>query len=73
MCHEEQFQKTLDSVHQRVLAAGNKKAAVCADCHDPHVQKRITDPDTGALLPEGRIAIPKTCAKCHAAMTNGTP
>jgi len=65
-CHEEQFQKTLDSVHQRQLAAGNKDAAVCADCHDPHVQKKITDPDTGALLPEGRIVIPRTCAKCHA-------
>jgi len=67
-CHEEQFQKTLDSVHQRQLAAGNKHAAVCADCHNPHVQRRITDPDTGKLLPEGRLAIPRTCAKCHGAI-----
>jgi Doubled CXXCH motif (Paired_CXXCH_1) len=64
-CHEEQFQKTLDSVHQHALAAGNKKAAVCADCHDPHAQPRITDPDTGKLLPAGRLGIPKTCARCH--------
>ena len=63
-CHEDQFKKTLDSVHQRALASGNKKAAVCADCHDPHTQKKITD-DKGQLLPEARVAIPKTCQKCH--------
>jgi len=66
-CHEEQFKKTLDSVHQRALAAGHKNAAVCADCHDPHTQRKITDAK-GKLLPEGRIAIPRTCAKCHAAI-----
>jgi hypothetical protein len=65
LCHEEEFQKALDSVHMRALAAGNKKAAVCADCHNPHVQQRITDPDTGKLLPAARLAIPKTCARCH--------
>jgi hypothetical protein len=64
-CHEDQFKKTLDSVHQRALAAGNKKAAVCADCHDPHTQPRVTDPHTGKLLPAGRIGIPRTCARCH--------
>ena len=67
-CHEEQFQETLDSVHQHALAAGNKKAAVCADCHNPHTQPRITDPDTGKLLPAARLAIPKTCARCHGAI-----
>jgi hypothetical protein len=66
-CHEEQYKKTLDSVHQTALAAGNKKAAVCADCHDPHRQKKITAED-GSLLPEGRIGIPRTCARCHAAI-----
>jgi formate-dependent nitrite reductase cytochrome c552 subunit len=66
-CHEDQFKKTLDSVHQRALAAGNKRAAVCADCHDPHRQKRITD-DAGHLLPEGRVAIPQTCRRCHGAI-----
>jgi hypothetical protein len=64
-CHEDQFKKTLDSVHQRALAAGNKKAAVCADCHNPHTQKKITD-DEGHLTPEGRVAIPQTCRRCHA-------
>jgi Cytochrome c552 len=84
-CHEEQYKKTLDSVHQRALAAGNKKAAVCADCHDPHTQKKITT-DDGKLLPAARVEIPKTCSRCHgtiyaqyresvhgAALVNGNP
>jgi predicted CXXCH cytochrome family protein len=64
-CHEDQYKMTLDSVHQRALAAGNKEAAVCADCHDPHVQARLHDPGTGMALPEKRVGIPKTCARCH--------
>lgn len=67
-CHEDQFKRTLDSVHQRALAAGDKRAAVCADCHDPHTQPRITDPGTGKLLPAGRLDIPRTCAHCHQAI-----
>jgi hypothetical protein len=66
-CHDEQFKKTLDSVHQRALAGGNNKAAVCSDCHNPHTQKKITA-EGGGLLPEGRIAVPATCAKCHGAI-----
>jgi hypothetical protein len=64
-CHEEQFKKQLDGVHLKVIAAGNKNAAVCSDCHNPHAQKKITG-DDGRLLPEGRIGIPQTCAHCHA-------
>jgi hypothetical protein len=66
-CHEEQFKKQLDGVHLKVIAAGNKKAAVCSDCHNPHVQKKITG-DDGKLLPEGRLAVPRTCARCHTAI-----
>ena len=64
-CHNEQYQKVLDSVHQKALAAGNTNAAVCSDCHNPHTQPRITDQATGELLPEARVAVPQTCAKCH--------
>lgn len=64
-CHVAQYDKTLDSIHQKQLAAGNFNAAICTDCHNPHVQKRITDPVTGALLPDARLQIPKTCARCH--------
>jgi nitrate/TMAO reductase-like tetraheme cytochrome c subunit len=64
-CHAEQYQKVLDSVHQKALAGGNTNAAVCTDCHNPHTQTRITDPNTGELLLGARLVIPQTCAKCH--------
>lgn len=64
-CHLEQYQKTLDSVHQRAIAAGNTNAAVCTDCHNPHTQSRLTDESTGELLQEARVVVPQTCAQCH--------
>ncbi|HEX9332569.1 MAG TPA: ammonia-forming cytochrome c nitrite reductase subunit c552 [Anaerolineales bacterium] len=67
-CHLDQYEKTLDSVHQRAIAAGNTNAAVCTDCHNPHTQTRITDKNTGQLLPEARPVIPQTCAKCHSSI-----
>lgn len=63
-CHADQYDATLDSVHQRALAAGNTNAAICTDCHNPHTQTPITD-GNGNLLPEARVAIPETCAQCH--------
>lgn len=69
-CHAEQYQKTLDSVHQRALAAGNNNAAICTDCHNPHTQKRITDENTGQLLQEARVSIPEKCAQCHSTIYN---
>ncbi len=67
-CHAEQYNKVLDSVHQKALAGGNFNAAVCTDCHNPHQQTRITDKQTGELLPEARFRIPQTCARCHNAI-----
>lgn len=69
-CHAEQFNLTLDSVHQKALAAGNRNAAVCADCHNPHTQKKLTDEETGELLDSARLHIPETCARCHSAIYN---
>ena len=67
-CHAEQFNKTLDSVHQKALAGGNLNAAVCADCHNPHAQQRLTDAATGQLLDSARLHVADTCAKCHNAI-----
>jgi len=64
-CHNEQYQKVLDSVHQTALAAGNTNAAVCTDCHNPHTQTRLTDKSTGELLLGARLVVPQTCARCH--------
>jgi hypothetical protein len=66
-CHEDKYKLTLDSVHQRALAAGNRGAAVCTDCHDPHAQAKITGED-GRLLPSAQVQIPATCARCHQAV-----
>ncbi len=67
-CHEEQFNLTLDSVHQKSLAAGNNNAAVCADCHNPHTQQQLTNKETGELLDYAHVNIPETCARCHSAI-----
>ena len=64
-CHADQYNKVLDSVHQKAFAAGNFNAAVCTDCHNPHEQTRLTDKQTGKLLPQARLNIPQTCARCH--------
>jgi predicted CXXCH cytochrome family protein len=64
-CHEKQYTKTHDSVHQRALDEGNKNAAVCMDCHNPHTQTRLTGKTSGKLTPSARLNIPQTCAKCH--------
>jgi nitrate/TMAO reductase-like tetraheme cytochrome c subunit len=64
-CHTEQYEKVLDSVHQRALAAGNTDAAVCTDCHNPHSQPRLTGQESGQLTIQARLHIPETCARCH--------
>ena len=64
-CHSGNFEKTLDSVHQKALEEGDKNAAVCSDCHNPHAQQRLTNPDTRQLLPRAHVQIPQTCARCH--------
>ena len=67
-CHATQYNLTLDSVHQKALAAGNNNAAICTDCHNPHTQTQITDPATGKILPQARVLIPQVCARCHSAI-----
>jgi formate dehydrogenase gamma subunit len=50
-----------ESVHGKLVAAGNEKAAVCSDCHGAHDIKAPGDPDA----PIFKTNIPKTCAQCH--------
>ena len=65
VCHEENYKKQLDSIHQKTVASGNKEAAVCTDCHNPHTQTRITEASTGKVSSQARVRIPETCARCH--------
>ncbi len=67
-CHADKYELTHDSAHAAALEAGNKEAAVCTDCHNPHEQGRLTDPVTNETLPAAHIEIPETCARCHSAI-----
>lgn len=67
-CHSGEYERTLDSVHDRARAAGNREAAICTDCHGAHNTRQLTDPETGEILPSARTHIPETCARCHNAI-----
>lgn len=67
-CHSGEYNRTMDSVHAVAQAAGMREAAVCTDCHGSHNIHQWTEPETNALLPEARLDIPITCARCHFAI-----
>jgi predicted CXXCH cytochrome family protein len=58
-CHQKQFSQIQDSNHFRALAAGNRNAAVCVDCHGNH---DVTKPG------RPRHKISTNCGKCHGAV-----
>lgn len=64
-CHEEQYEKVKDSVHQNAFDEGNINAAVCTDCHNPHTQQRLTGKTSGELTNKARVNIPHICSQCH--------
>ncbi len=51
-----------ESVHGKLMAAGNDRAAVCSDCHGNHDIRPSNDPTS----PVFRTNVPKTCSGCHA-------
>ncbi len=57
------FTSYQDSVHAKLVAGGNEKAAVCSDCHGAHDMRRVSDPQS----PVYKTNVPATCAKCHEA------
>ena len=60
-CHEQNFDKALDSVHGEELLAGNLDAAACTDCHGSHDTPTPDDP---------RQQIPLMCEQCHTEIFN---
>ncbi|HET7009539.1 MAG TPA: cytochrome c3 family protein [Anaerolineales bacterium] len=58
-CHADNYDKTLDSMHAQVAAAGNLDAPVCTDCHGAH---DVHPPD------EPRAHISEICGQCHTEM-----
>ena len=55
-CHKKKATEYDDSVHAALIKAGNKKAPLCSDCHNPHTVRstKIVGPITET-----------PCAKCH--------
>ena len=57
-CHNEIYEKYLDSVHGSALTEGNPDVPTCIDCHGVH---GIEDPSTTTF----RLQSPSLCADCH--------
>lgn len=55
-CHFDNYTKTLDSVHYKMLSAGYLQAPLCTDCHGAH---------NVALPSQPRSNISQTCSRCH--------
>ncbi len=60
-CHDEVYEKSLDSMHAEELAGGNWNAPICTDCHSAHATVSPNEP---------RTKIPETCSKCHSGIYN---
>jgi hypothetical protein len=58
-CHKKKATEYDDSVHAALIKAGNKKAPLCSDCHNPHTVRstKIVGPITET-----------PCATCHEAI-----
>ena len=59
-CHAVYYSRVQDSIHSKLLKAGNDKAPTCTDCHNPHTQ---TSPANAE--PRTRQAISHNCGRCH--------
>ncbi len=55
-----------ESVHGKLVAGGDQKAAVCSDCHSAHDIRPAGDPQSTIF----KANVPVTCAKCHEAQKN---
>jgi hypothetical protein len=64
-CHPTQATELMDSVHTRVMAEGNINAPICADCHNPHQQPKITKDEQGRLTAAEHAQSAMVCGKCH--------
>lgn len=56
LCHADNYEETLDSIHAEMARAGNPQAPICTDCHGTH---DIRPPD------QPRTLVSTTCSQCH--------
>lgn len=63
-CHQEQFKRVSDSIHDTLFLEGNLDTPLCSDCHQPHSQTHIDliqpSPENGKISWQAQI-----CADCH--------
>jgi predicted CXXCH cytochrome family protein len=55
-CHEDEYQSTEGSAHEKVFESGNTNAPVCVDCHGGHNTIKPGSP---------RRTIVDICGRCH--------
>ena len=60
-CHDPIGKTFHDSFHGKASALGMAQAAVCADCHTPHLNLAKSDPKS-SIHPDN---LAKTCGACH--------
>ncbi|MBL8343384.1 MAG: hypothetical protein JNL30_18090 [Rubrivivax sp.] len=60
-CHDRVDKSFHDSFHGKSSGLGNVKAAVCADCHTPHLNLPKSNPRS-SIHPDN---LAKTCGTCH--------
>ena len=58
-CHKKKYPQFEDSIHAVLGKAGNDKAPLCADCHNPHTQRPVKEAAPIDQTP---------CAACHDAI-----
>lgn len=58
----DQLSEYRTSVHGRLNAQGDERAAVCVDCHGVHGIRAVSDPRSSVYPPN----VADTCARCHA-------
>ncbi len=61
-CHEKIAETFARSVHGKAVAAGQRDAPVCTDCHGEHSIAGIKT----STSPVSPAHIPETCGQCHA-------
>lgn len=61
-CHGGHAQTYLDTYHGQAFVLGNRRTAVCTDCHGAHNILSASDP-ASTISAQHVVA---TCAKCHA-------
>ncbi|HJW11659.1 MAG TPA: cytochrome C, partial [Albitalea sp.] len=57
-CHDTQLEDYGGSVHAEKIAKGDAKAAICADCHNPHGVDRMS-------TQEAKLHTTHACMGCH--------